>query len=156
MYRYNVLYLRQWFLVPRWMAKLSSISVGWLLRSGAPQEGATGATLEIQRAQQLELLEQEVLLNRARDVRRQQGQGFAETLVGPENYWPNESGTIFGGFFRNRRHTAVDVEENNVQPSEEQVQTLMEMGFERARVLSALRSANNDIHSATNILLHES
>lgn len=45
---------------------------------------------------------------------------------------------------------------SNVQPSEEQVQTLMEMGFERARVLSALRSANNDIHSATNILLHES
>jgi len=45
--------------------------------------------------------------------------------------------------------------ESNIQPSEEQVQTLMEMGFERARVLSALRSANNDIHSATNILLHE-
>ncbi|XP_023702139.1 ubiquitin-associated domain-containing protein 2 isoform X1 [Cryptotermes secundus] len=156
MYRYNVLYLRQWFLVPRWMAKLSSMSVGWLLRSGAPQEGAIGATLEIQRAQQLELLEQQVLLNRARDVRRQQGQGFAETLVGPENYWPNESGTLFGGFFRNRRHNAVDVQENNVQPSEEQVQTLMEMGFERAQVLSALRSANNDIHSATNILLHES
>lgn len=73
MYRYNVLYLRQWFLVPRWMAKLSSMSVGWLLRSGAPQEGAIGATLEIQRAQQLELLEQQVLLNRARDVRRQVG-----------------------------------------------------------------------------------
>jgi membrane associated rhomboid family serine protease len=156
MYRYNVLYLRRWFLVPRWMAKLSSMSVGWLLRSGAPQEGAIGATLEIQRAQQLEMLEQQVLLSRARDVRRQQGQGFAETLVGPENYWPNENGTIFGGFLRNRRHNAVDTEESNVQPSEEQVQTLMEMGFERARVLSALRSANNDIHSATNILLHES
>ncbi|XP_069690520.1 ubiquitin-associated domain-containing protein 2-like isoform X2 [Periplaneta americana] len=156
MYRYNVLYLRRWFLVPRWLAKLSSVSVGWLLRSGAPQEGAIGATLEIQRAQQLEMLEQQVLLSRARDVRRQQGQGFAETLVGPENYWPNENGTIFGGFLRNRRHNAVDPEENNVQPSEEQVQTLMEMGFERARVLSALRSANNDIHSATNILLHES
>lgn len=156
MYRYNVLYLRRWFLVPRWMAKLSSMSVGWLLRSGAPQEGAIGATLEIQRAQQLEILEQQVLLSRARDVRRQQGQGFAETLVGPENYWPNENGTIFGGFLRNRRHNAVDTEESNIQPSEEQVQTLMEMGFERARVLSALRSANNDIHSATNILLHES
>lgn len=156
MYRYNVLYVRHWFLVPRWLAKLSSVSIGWLLRSGAPQEGAIGATLEIQRAQQLEILEQQVLLSRARDVRRQQGQGFAETLVGPENYWPNENGTIFGGFLRNRRHNAVDTEENNVQPSEEQVQTLMEMGFERARVLSALRSANNDIHSATNILLHES
>jgi len=156
MYRYNMLYLRRWFLVPRWMAKLSSMSVGWLLRSGAPQEGTIGATLEIQRAQQLEMLEQQVLLSRARDVRRQQGQGFAETLVGPENYWPNENGTIFGGFLRNRRHNAVDTEESNVQPSEEQVQTLMEMGFERARVLSALRSANNDIHSATNILLHES
>lgn len=156
MYRYNILYLRRWFLVPRWFAKLSSVSFGWILRSGAPQEGAIGATLEIQRAQQLEMLEQQVLLSRARDVRRQQGQGFAETLVGPENYWPNENGTIFGGFLRNRRHNAVDTEENNVQPSEEQVQTLMEMGFERARVLSALRSANNDIHSATNILLHES
>ena len=40
----------------------------------------------------------------------QQGQGFAETLVGPENYWPNENGTIFGGFLRNRRHNAVDTE----------------------------------------------
>ncbi|PSN56710.1 Ubiquitin-associated domain-containing protein 2 [Blattella germanica] len=156
MYRYNVLYLRRWFVVPRWLARLSNMSVGWLLRSGAPQEGAIGATLEIQRAQQLEMLEQQVLLSRARDVRRQQGQGFAETLVGPDNYWPNENGTIFGGFLRNRRHNAGDSEENNVQPSEEQVQTLMEMGFERARVLSALRSANNDIHSATNILLHES
>ncbi|XP_021932588.1 ubiquitin-associated domain-containing protein 2-like isoform X1 [Zootermopsis nevadensis] len=156
MYRYNILYLRRWFLVPRWMAKLSSMSVGWLLRSGTPQEGAIGATLEIQRAQQLEMLEQQVLLSRARDVRRQQGQGFAETLVGPENYWPNQNGTIFEGFLRNRRHNAVDAEENNIQPSEEQVQTLMEMGFERARVLSALRNANNDIHSATNILLHES
>lgn len=71
MYRYNILYLRRWFLVPRWMAKLSSMSVGWLLRSGTPQEGAIGATLEIQRAQQLEMLEQQVLLSRARDVRRQ-------------------------------------------------------------------------------------
>jgi hypothetical protein len=40
----------------------------------------------------------------------QQGQGFAETLVGPENYWPNENGTIFGGFLRNRRNNAVDLE----------------------------------------------
>jgi hypothetical protein len=40
----------------------------------------------------------------------QQGQGFAETLVGPENYWPNENGTIFGGFLRNRRHNAIDTE----------------------------------------------
>ncbi|XP_067006837.1 ubiquitin-associated domain-containing protein 2 [Anabrus simplex] len=151
-YRYNVLYVQRWFLIPKWLARLSNMSVGWLLRSGAPQEGAIGATLEIQRAQQLELLEQQVLLNRARDVRRQQGQGFAETLVGPDNYFPNENG-MFGGFFRNRRRVP---EENGVQPSEEQVQTLVEMGFERARVLSALRNSNNDIHSATNLLLHES
>jgi hypothetical protein len=71
MYRYNVLYLRRWLLVPQWLAKLSSMSVGWLLRSGTPQEGTIGATLEIQRAQQLEMLEQQVLLSRARDVRRQ-------------------------------------------------------------------------------------
>nr|CAD7432603.1 unnamed protein product [Timema monikensis] len=107
MYRYNVLYLRRWFVIPRWLARLSNVTLGWLLRSGAPQESAIGATLEIQRAQQLELLEQQVLLNRARDVRTQQGQGFAETLVGPDNYWPNENGTMFGGFLRNRRHNGV-------------------------------------------------
>jgi hypothetical protein len=77
MYRYNVLYVRHWFLVPRWLAKLSNVSIGWLLRSGAPQEGAIGATLEIQRAQQLEILEQQVLLSRARDVRRQVGVMFS-------------------------------------------------------------------------------
>nr|CAD7196854.1 unnamed protein product [Timema douglasi] len=107
MYRYNVLYLRRWFVIPRWLARLSNVTLGWLLRSGAPQESAIGATLEIQRAQQLELLEQQVLLNRARDVRTQQGQGFAETLVGPDNYWPNENGAMFGGFLRNRRHNGV-------------------------------------------------
>nr|CAD7590212.1 unnamed protein product [Timema genevievae] len=107
MYRYNVLYLRRWFVIPRWLARLSNVTLGWLLRSGAPQESDIGATLEIQRAQQLELLEQQVLLNRARDVRTQQGQGFAETLVGPDNYWPNENGTMFGGFLRNRRHNGV-------------------------------------------------
>ncbi|XP_049799306.1 uncharacterized protein LOC126234621 isoform X1 [Schistocerca nitens] len=155
MYRYNVVYLRKWLKIPKCVAQISNKSFGWILRSGAPQEGAIGATLEIQRAQQMEILEQQMLLNRAREFRRQQGQGFAETLVGPDNYWPQENGTLFGGFLRNRRPNAVP-EENNVQPSEEQVQTLVEMGFERTRVLSALRSANNDINSATNILLHES
>ncbi|GLH07449.1 hypothetical protein R5R35_014251 [Gryllus longicercus] len=155
-YRHNILHIRRWLVVPKWLANISSISIGWLLRSGVPQEGAIGATLEIQRAQQLELLEQQMLLNRARETRRQQGQGFAETLVGPDNYWPNDNGMFFGGFLRNRRHNVGMPEENGVQPSEEQVQTLMEMGFDRARVLSALRNSNNDIHSATNLLLHES
>ncbi|XP_063242166.1 ubiquitin-associated domain-containing protein 2-like isoform X2 [Bacillus rossius redtenbacheri] len=157
MYRHNVLWLGRWLAVPRWLARLSGATLGRVLSSGAPQEGSIGATLEIQRAQQLEVLEQQVLLSRARDMRRQQGQGFAETLVGPDNYWPNENGSIFGGFLRNRRQTGGrNNVEASVQPSEEQVQTLVEMGFERTRVLSALRNADNDIISATNLLLHES
>ncbi|KAJ9595953.1 hypothetical protein L9F63_012846 [Diploptera punctata] len=150
------------------------MSVGWLLRSGAPQEGAIGATLEIQRAQQLELLEQQVLLSRARDVRRQVTPKNDYSLDGAEyeavfilrsraenlkkrkksvSITPKSKDRVL---LRRWRHNTADSQENNVQPSEEQVQTLVEMGFERARVLSALRSANNDIHSATNILLHES
>lgn len=37
----------------------------------------------------------------------QQGQGFAETLVGPDNYnWQNDNpgGMLFGNFLRNRRN----------------------------------------------------
>ncbi|KAJ8875217.1 hypothetical protein PR048_023112 [Dryococelus australis] len=71
MYRYNVLWMGRWLVVPRWLSRLSSVTLGWALRSSAPQEGSIGATLEIQRAQQLEVLEQQVLLSRARDMRRQ-------------------------------------------------------------------------------------
>lgn len=41
-------------------------------------------------------------------------------------------------------------------PSDDQIQRLVEMGFNRDSVLNALRVTNNDITMATNILLHES
>lgn len=74
MYRYNVLYMQRWFRVPRWLGRACGVSFGWLLSSKAPDDTDIGATLEIQRTQQMEVMEQQMLLNRARDVRRQVGE----------------------------------------------------------------------------------
>ena len=41
-------------------------------------------------------------------------------------------------------------------PSEENINQLVEMGFNRNSVLNALNSTNNDISLATNVLLQES
>nr|XP_027207029.1 ubiquitin-associated domain-containing protein 2-like [Penaeus vannamei] len=41
-------------------------------------------------------------------------------------------------------------------PTEEQVQTLVEMGFDRQRVINALQTCNNDVNTATHLLLQES
>jgi len=40
------------------------------------------------------------------------------------------------------------------EPTEESIQTLVDMGFDRERVRRALRQSGNDIQSATAILLH--
>lgn len=42
-----------------------------------------------------------------------------------------------------------------VRVEEEQIQTLVEMGFDRNQVIQALRRSNNDLNSATNILLSD-
>lgn len=44
----------------------------------------------------------------------------------------------------------------NPPPTEEQVQTLVEMGFDRQRVINALQTCNNDVNTATHLLLQES
>ena len=46
---------------------ICDVAFGWLLKSSPPQENQvpSGATLEIQRQQQVEILEQQMLFNRA-------------------------------------------------------------------------------------------
>jgi hypothetical protein len=58
-----------WLRVPGVVARACNLTFGRLLRSQAPAQGALGATLELQRQQQMELLEQQLQINRARDHR---------------------------------------------------------------------------------------
>lgn len=111
--------------------------------------------------------------------RQQMAQGYAERLVPPTN-----DGGLFGSFHTQniwsnafnptallRRRQQNDslgepsgmvngINRNHVEPSspvqEDQVTTLVEMGFDRENVVRALQTCNNDINLATVILLNES
>jgi len=123
-----------------------------------------GATLDIQRQEHMERIEQQILLQRSRDARQMRqntGQGYAERLVGPEMMWggpaaANEMqqrrrafGNNFPNFNANTRETV------NEEPSEENITFLTEMGFSREQVLRALNSTANDVEAATNLLLQD-
>lgn len=66
-----MLRIQKWFRVPKVLAKMLDATIGRIISSSPPQEGILpmGATLEIQRLQQLEVLEQQMLLNRSREAR---------------------------------------------------------------------------------------
>ncbi|GFQ68898.1 ubiquitin-associated domain-containing protein 2 [Trichonephila clavata] len=192
--RWNFLHVVDIVKVPKIIAKCFGTCLGWILDSSPPAENAVpmGATLEIQRHQQLEMMEQQLLLSRARDARdrgnagrfhnrQQMAQGYAERLVPPNN-----DGGLFGSFHnqniwnnafsptsllrRNRQQEsdgagdsgemANGINQNHIDATspvpEDQVKTLVEMGFERQNVVRALQSCNNDINIATVILLNES
>ncbi|GIX67893.1 ubiquitin-associated domain-containing protein 2 [Caerostris extrusa] len=188
--RWNFLHVVDIVKVPKFIAKLCGTCFGWILDSSPPAENAVpmGATLEIQRQQQLEMMEQQLLLSRARESRggnsgrfhnrQQMAQGYAERLVPPTN-----DGGLFGSFHnqniwnnafsptsllrRNRQREQEDsaemangINQNHLDATspvqEDQVKTLVEMGFERQNVVRALQSCNNDINMATVILLNES
>ncbi|XP_055940054.1 ubiquitin-associated domain-containing protein 2-like [Argiope bruennichi] len=191
--RWNFLHVLDIIKVPKFIAKCFGACLGWILDSSPPVENSVpmGATLEIQRQQQLDLMEQQLLLSRARESRggnsgrfhnrQQMAQGYAERLVPPAN-----DGGLFGSFHnqniwnntfsptsllrRNRQREtdssadsaemANGINQNHIDAStpvqEDQVKTLVEMGFERQNVVRALQSCNNDINMATVILLNES
>lgn len=70
MYRWGWFGIHRWLVIPRVVARACDATFGRLLRSQPPAQGPIGATLEIQRQQQMEQLEQQMLMARARDQRR--------------------------------------------------------------------------------------
>lgn len=176
-YRYNVLKIQSLVFVPRVVARLGNAVFGWVLQSSPPQDGIVpmGATIEIQRQQQLEALEQQILLNHAREMRHMAtpsnqeqfmadygGGGGARMFANHNEYAYQEAyqeAYVSGGLRHRAGGPTVDGNEAEVPgPSvrEEQVQQLVEMGFDRQSVLEALRTSNYDINIATNMLLQES
>uniref|UniRef100_A0A2R5LLF5 Putative ubiquitin-associated domain-containing protein 2 n=1 Tax=Ornithodoros turicata TaxID=34597 RepID=A0A2R5LLF5_9ACAR len=154
--RWNFLYVQRWLCIPNWLAKLSDMTLGRLLSSSPPKEGPLqmGATLEIQRQQQAELLEMQLLQTRNGSsaglsfglARQNMAQGYSERLI------PNLDGP---GTWDNIINTENHANTQAPQP-EVQVQTLVDMGFDRQKVVRALRNSNNDVNLATTLLLSES
>ncbi|XP_069614088.1 ubiquitin-associated domain-containing protein 2 [Ranitomeya imitator] len=145
-YSKDVLNVCQVLCVPNWLANAFSQTVEPIFSSVEPVSEAPvgmGATVDIQRQQRIELLDQQMMLSQLSQIgRRRQDQGG-----------------IFGWnrFFQPLRQRRVA---NHAEPQappppahEEQVAQLMEMGFSRADVLTALRASNNDVNLATNFLL---
>ncbi|XP_053311308.1 ubiquitin-associated domain-containing protein 2 [Spea bombifrons] len=144
-YNWDVLNIRQILCVPNWLANLFSQMLEPIFSSEEPVNETPvgmGATVDIQRQQRIELLDQQIMFSQIAQLgRRPQQQGRALT-------WNN-----FFQPWRNR-HAANHAEpQAPPQPSEQQVTQLMEMGFSRSDVLTALRASNNDINVATNYLL---
>jgi len=137
------------FSLPPSVGKVFRSCLGWLLESSPPHTGPTsslmGATLEIQRTQQAEAMEQQLLRARARQF---------NVPVGGRQMRLDELWGQGGGGGRNGGG-AGGAAPPPVQPSPAMVQTLTDMGFPRQRVEQALTRANNDLDQATNFLLQD-
>ncbi|XP_067890336.1 ubiquitin-associated domain-containing protein 2 isoform X2 [Heterodontus francisci] len=151
-YHYNVLKVQQLLVVPKWVTRCASFALEPLFASADPTDEAPigmGATLDIQRQQRMELLDQQIMLAQLnQNNRRHRPQGGLinwNRLFPPlrNRFLANDQQQASGP---NRPSTAAPV-------SEEQVARLMEMGFSRVDAMEALRASNNDLNMATNFLL---
>ncbi|KAG7467099.1 hypothetical protein MATL_G00149720 [Megalops atlanticus] len=156
-YRSNVLRVQSLLFVPKWVAKSCSYFLEPLFVGTEPtHESAVGmgATLDIQRQQRMDLLDQQILLSQFAQMRRNRQQQVG--LINWNRFFPSLR-------HRGRNHNLAQPQQpaqpahpnptDNTPVSEEQVALLMEMGFSRLDALEALRASNNDLNMATNFLL---
>jgi len=127
------------FKFPSLLASLVDRVFGPIFKSGPPHTGSSliGATLEIQRTQQAEAIEQQLMRSRA--ARFNVPIGGRQMRL--DEMWR-------GGQNERRRDIVVDA-------SPEMVAVLTDMGFSRQRAEAALVQNNNDIDQATNQLLQD-
>jgi len=130
---------------PSWLGSLASFLIS-PLTSGPPDPGPglLGATIEIQRTQQAEAMEQQLLRARAR-FHVPPGAGGRQMRL--DELWGGQGVRQRGGEPVQGQQAAQPV------ASPVLVATLTDMGFPRERVEEALRQTNNDVDQATNLLL---
>ncbi|XP_053730952.1 ubiquitin-associated domain-containing protein 2 isoform X1 [Synchiropus splendidus] len=161
LYYANVTGLQKLLFVPLWMSRLGRWALEPIFTSSQPTDETPlgmGATLDIQRQQRMDMLDQQLLLaqyNEARrNTRHQQQQAgllqwsrlFPSLRHRGQNHPPAQP--------RAQAHSATQAPLLDNSPvAEEQVAMLVEMGFSRTDALEALRASNNDINMATNFLL---
>ncbi|KAM4590826.1 ubiquitin-associated domain-containing protein 2 [Odontesthes bonariensis] len=160
LYYSNVLWLQKILFVPAWVAFIGRYILEPLFSSSQPNNETPvgmGATLDIQRQQRMDLLDQQMLLAQYNEARRNTRPQPRAGLLQWTRLFPS---------LRQRGQNRPPVQaEAQTQPSsqpplldnspvaEEQVARLVEMGFSRIDALEALRASNNDINMATNFLL---
>jgi len=125
--------------LPEWVGKIFSATLGKLICTYPVKDsGLMGATLEIQRSQQAEAIEQQLIRARNRYNVPVNGGGRQLRL---DEMWGG------GGRFGAAPPPVI--------PSPAHLQTLTDMGFSRERAEQALRQSRNNLDEATNILLHD-
>uniref|UniRef100_A0A8B9JTG9 UBA domain containing 2 n=1 Tax=Astyanax mexicanus TaxID=7994 RepID=A0A8B9JTG9_ASTMX len=159
LYYNNALAVQRFLQVPRWLARCCSLVLEPLFSGTEPRAEAPlgmGATLDIQRQQRMDMLDQQLLLSQLAQFRRnvQQQQQQQGGLLNWNRFFPG---------LRHRGQNRPHGQPRPQQPpqphpldtpvAEEQVARLMEMGFSRVDAQEALRASNNDINMATNFLL---
>ncbi|XP_056110313.1 ubiquitin-associated domain-containing protein 2 isoform X1 [Rhinichthys klamathensis goyatoka] len=159
-YYSNKLAVQKFLRVPEWVARCGSVLLEPVFSDSEPTAEAPlgmGATLDIQRQQRMDMLDQQLLLTQLAHLRRNAQQQQAQ-----------QTGLLnWNRFFPTLRHRGQNRLQEGPQPQqppythppdntdvvEEQVARLMEMGFSRMDAQEALRASNNDINIATNFLL---
>ncbi|MBN3307644.1 UBAC2 protein, partial [Amia calva] len=163
LYHHNVLHMQRVVFVPGWLAHCGSFLLEPLFSTAEPTHEAVlgmGATLDIQRQQRMDRLDQQMLLSQFTHMRRNPQPQVSYCRMSFISQGGLMNWTRFFPSLRHRRpannqaQPAQQGPPNNLQEvSEEQVARLMEMGFSRVDAMEALRASNNDINMATNFLL---
>ncbi|XP_060895978.1 ubiquitin-associated domain-containing protein 2 [Labrus mixtus] len=168
LYHSNFLSLQKLLFVPVWVSRIGRYCLEPLFSSSEPSNETPlgmGATLDIQRQQRMDLLDQQLLLaqyNEARrNTRQQQEQqpGLLQwTRLFPSLRHRGQNRPPMQPHPQAETHPETHPETqppllDNSPVAEEQVALLVEMGFSRIDALEALRASNNDINMATNFLL---
>lgn len=159
LYYSNKLAVQKFLRVPGWAARCGSVILEPIFSDSEPTTEAPlgmGATLDIQRQQRMDMLDQQLLLSQLAHFRRNAQQQRAQTgLLNWNRFFPS-----LRHRGQNRQHEGPQPQQpsytqptENPAVTEEQVARLMEMGFSRMDAQEALRASNNDINIATNFLL---
>ncbi|XP_015240670.1 PREDICTED: ubiquitin-associated domain-containing protein 2 [Cyprinodon variegatus] len=161
LYHSNVLWLQKILFVPAWVSCVGKYTLEPLLSSSQPTDETPlgmGATLDIQRQQRMDLLDQQMLMAQyetRRNARHQPQAGLLQwTRLFPSlrHRGRNRPPVQPQPQAQTHQSTQPPLLENS-PIAEEQVALLVEMGFSRIDALEALRASNNDINMATNFLL---
>ncbi|XP_035848331.1 ubiquitin-associated domain-containing protein 2 isoform X2 [Sander lucioperca] len=157
LYHSNVLWLQKLLFVPAWVSCIGRYILEPLFSSSQPSSETPlgmGATLDIQRQQRMDILDQQLLLAQYNESTRNTRQQPQWTRLFPslrqrgQNRPPMQA--------RPQAQPQPSTQSpllDNSPVAEEQVALLVEMGFSRTDALEALRATNNDINMATNFLL---
>uniref|UniRef100_A0A8C5GM11 UBA domain-containing protein n=1 Tax=Gouania willdenowi TaxID=441366 RepID=A0A8C5GM11_GOUWI len=151
LYYTNFLRLQKILFVPAWMANIGRYVLEPVFSSSEPSSETPlgmGATLDIQRQQRMDMLDQQLLLAQYNEARRNSRQQPQSGLLQWTRLFPS-----LRHRGQNRPPMQPHPQAQTQQTTQQPVARLVEMGFSRMDALEALRASNNDINMATNFLL---